>query len=298
LTGLKHLEALSVDNGWTGFVVFGLGDDDDDGCEIVWDDAIDDSPRIRSEIPIVIAEFEVLNDLEESSGFTIDEKSGMRRPCSPVHAMSSMHSIMRRVEFLHERRKTLISGLKAAQARLEAVELFETDEDLFRSLAAANAVQDGNIEMPHVFENETEGDCDVQLLSKPAIGNTETRENGKSQLEGLKAKENYGLNYYSSFSTLEDLTKETVTRLAPFYSDEFCARESYWMEALSFVAWKALTGYADTKEIAWALLSTSTAERLDRAYAVMMDHRSQLEELVKEISKELRECGEECEDLW
>lgn len=265
--------------------------DEDDTCEIMWDDAIDDSPTIRSEIPIVIAEFEVLNDLE--SGFTIDEKSGMGRPCSPVHAMSAMHSIMRRVEFLHEHRKTLVSGLKAAQVRLEAVELFETDEDLFRSLAAAHAVQNSNDEVSKVtFET------DVQSLPRPT-GSTDVHKKVLSRYEGLKTTENYGLDYYSSFSTLEDLTKETMERLAPFYSDDHCARETYWMEAFSFVAWKALDGYTDEKDaFAWALRCTSTVERLDRAYAVMMDHRSQLEELVKEISKELRECGEECTDLW
>jgi len=33
-------------------------------------------------------------------------------------------------------------------------------------------------------------------------------------------------------------------------------------------------------------------------YAIMIRHRNELNDLVKLVSEELSECGEECTDLW
>ena len=50
--------------------------------------------------------------------------------------------------------------------------------------------------------------------------------------------------------------------------------------------------------MAAALLASSTIQRLELGYEVMMRHRNELNELVMMISKELMDCGEECTDLW
>ena len=86
--------------------------------------------------------------------------------------------------------------------------------------------------------------------------------------------------------------------LEPYYSPSHREREEYEAEIASFVAWRCLEEYVDPSDIAAALMTPSATERLNMAYEIMMRHREELNELVKTISDDLLECGDECKDLW
>ena len=110
--------------------------------------------------------------------------------------------------------------------------------------------------------------------------------------------ENYGANFFGAFSSIDALTKEALKMFEPYYSETHRDREEFELEVSSFVAFRVLEGYADPKDIVWSLHCTSSRERMERAYHIMIDHRIKLRKLAERISDELRDCGEECTDLW
>ena len=313
----ENVEEITVDRGMES------DDDcnDNDGCDIDWDNmpgfgdeglAVcgdetkveeiqieiergmesveeDEIAEIKSGTPIIIGEFSMLNDFETSSSL---DDYGRKRLCSPTHAINALNTASLKVERAHQQRQHIVAGLKAAKARLDATKKmmqdFESDEDLFKS----------------IFEEEclTEDDSCMTVDDFLATfkgnfagsGNFEQR----TTWEKLKGIENYGLHISSSLSSISELTDEAIAQLEPYYSEIYREREAYRHEILSFVAWKALEGVVDHSQMAWALRSGSTVERLERAHEAMMEHRSLLEQIAKEVVAELRECGEECTDLW
>jgi hypothetical protein len=114
----------------------------------------------------------------------------------------------------------------------------------------------------------------------------------------LEHTEDYGFSSFGILSTIPDLTKEVLVRLEPYYSPAHREREEYEAEVASFVVFKSLEKYASPSDMALALLAPSATERFQMAYDIMMRHREELMTLVEKMSDDLRECGEECTDLW
>jgi hypothetical protein len=127
---------------------------------------------------------------------------------------------------------------------------------------------------------------------------SELPQNQPTLVDIVEASENYGLGYLGAFSTISELTTMTVKLLEPYYSQKYRDREEHEAEVSSFVAFRALEGFIDETEIANALHCTSSIERLARGYELMIDHKIQLKKIAERISDELRDCGEECTDLW
>mmetsp|Transcript_1281 Transcript_1281/g.2055 ORF Transcript_1281/g.2055 Transcript_1281/m.2055 type:complete len:112 (+) Transcript_1281:3-338(+) len=110
--------------------------------------------------------------------------------------------------------------------------------------------------------------------------------------------ENYGFGSFGILSTIPDLTNELMLYLESYYSPTHREREEYDAEIASFIAFRCLEEYVDPSDIAAAMLTRSATERLNLAYDLMMRHREELNELVKMISDDLYECGDDCKDLW
>jgi hypothetical protein len=56
--------------------------------------------------------------------------------------------------------------------------------------------------------------------------------------------------------------------------------------------------YLHPSELGWTLHCINTIERLHQAYEWMFEHVCLLKQESEKISQELRDCGEECTDLW
>eukprot|EP00815_Leptocylindrus_aporus_P011106 CAMPEP_0116067558 /NCGR_PEP_ID=MMETSP0322-20121206/11110_1 /TAXON_ID=163516 /ORGANISM="Leptocylindrus danicus var. apora, Strain B651" /LENGTH=581 /DNA_ID=CAMNT_0003554447 /DNA_START=392 /DNA_END=2137 /DNA_ORIENTATION=+ len=261
------------------------------------DDDDEDHGLIIGKTPIVVGEFLVLGDFATGR----EGSEGDRHVISPVHAINALNSISLKVQRLHEQRRRIVAGLKAAKARLaesakrkqEALTMdFVTDEDLFRSISS-------------FFEEDSGDDETTVVKTIPQVDqqvSCESDENddipSDEDFLGTEVDENFGLDLVSSFSTIQDLTSEVIEKLRPFYSEEHQEQESYNPEILSFVAWSTVSKLVDKSELAWALRSASTVERLDRVYEIMMDHKLQLNSHVDTLKARLEENGEECADLW
>eukprot|EP01083_Nonionella_stella_P240254 840074_1 len=77
------------------------------------------------------------------------------------------------------------------------------------------------------------------------------------------------------------------------YSPQHRVREEYEAEVASMVLFNTLKEYATPQELAASLLIPSATERLELGYAIMIRHRNELNDLVKIVSEELSECGED-----
>jgi hypothetical protein len=105
--------------------------------------------------------------------------------------------------------------------------------------------------------------------------------------------QDYGFGTYGIFSTIPDLTKEVMSCLEPYYSSSHRQREEYEAEVASFVALRALEKCADPSELAAAMMTPSATERLYMAYGLMSRHRDELLVMIKKMTDDLTECGEE-----
>ena len=110
--------------------------------------------------------------------------------------------------------------------------------------------------------------------------------------------ENYGVCSYGYLSSIQSLTNAALDALRPYYSSSRRSQEEHELEIASFVALRALGEYAQLSDMAVALGGSSTADRLERMYSIMLDHRLRLERMAEILSSRLRDCGEECTDLW
>jgi hypothetical protein len=81
--------------------------------------------------------------------------------------------------------------------------------------------------------------------------------------------------------------------LEPYYSSSHRQREEYEAEVASFVALRALEKCADPSELAAAMMTPSATERLYMAYGLMSRHRDELFVMIKKMTDDLTECGEE-----
>jgi len=285
-------------------------DDADDDVDMETDDGYEDNT------PIVMAEFEPLIDdasiYSKADPDKIGEKNQRSYRSSPVHALSELNNISIKVSWMHDDRRRLIAGIKAAKARLDlnarrrsgeidyddGLEDFDDIGALFVS-KKRDAVAD---------DDEDDAEKEGMILTIDELlatfqGNMMMSIDDSSAgelplVDKMEAMENYGLSYFGAFSTIGELTEAALAQLKPYYSEKFREREEHDLEVSSFVAFRALDGYAVVQDMAWSLQCTSSVERLTRAYEILLDHRIQLKKLADKLSQELRECGEECTDLW
>eukprot|EP00979_Chaetoceros_neogracilis_P004579 scaffold797_cov408-Chaetoceros_neogracile.AAC.44 len=252
--------------------------------------------------PIVMAEFEPLVD--DASVYSIanpdkvGEKGQKSYRKSPVHALSELNNIAIKASRMHDDRRQLVAGIRAAKARLTLYD--ENLKDLDGLGALFGVEESSNTDR---VQNERSGITVDEFLATfkgnmMRIDPSELPQNQPSALEKLEALDNYGMNYFGAFSSIGDLTRVASEQLDPYYSERFREREEYNLEVSSFVAFRCLNGFADIADISWSLRCTSSIERLTRAYEILLNHTLMLKQLTEKMIKELEECGEECTDLW
>jgi hypothetical protein len=230
----------------------------------------DEEEDTDNELPVVMAEFNIVLD-------------GTDKASSDIHNIAELHRTANKVYRLHEERKKLVDGVRAGIARL---------------YHGKKRLQEQNCDIEYE-------DCDglglVGLVDGDATSNFEDvsvpafEEHIRSDIETMN---NYGFGYFGLLSTIPDLTKQLMSTLEPYYSPQHRVREEYGAEVASMVSFNTLKEYATPQELAAALLIPSATERLELGYAIMIRHRNELNDLVKIVSEELSECGEECTDLW
>jgi hypothetical protein len=178
------------------------------------------------------------------------------------------------------------------------------------------------------YRKDSQGDIDTLLqdfagghkdrrgtISSSTTTATTTTNDSTTALDQVLQWENYGLGYTASaVSSIPPLTRMLMDKLQAYYSPEKQATEEYYYELLSFMAVLSLkycctsgttittaTMTASKNQSAalqWALKCTNTMERMAWAYEQMGIHRQLLKDASEEASAALRECGEECTDLW
>ena len=235
------------------------------------------------DLPVVIASFDViLDDSSILANQSTKYQDATVHRASSVHAIAELYRTANRVYRLHEERKKIVAGLKAAEERLLL----------------------GKKRMNENCDIEYE-DCDglgmfsggVDFLSNEVV-EAEEITTGTALLSPLAQMENYGFGSFGILSTIPDLTNELMLYLESYYSPSHREREEYEAEIASFIALRCLEEYVDPSDIAAAMLTPSATERLNMSYELMMRHKEELNELVKMISDNLFECGAECKDLF
>lgn len=209
---------------------------------------------------------------------------------SPVHAINRMSQLANRIQRIHDDRRKLVAGLSAAKARLQfaGVEDLE-DYDGLGMLSSQN------------YEEEKEASqAAIDFLLEDYSGIEEnTNDVSTSDSARIHDLENFGLGFAaSSVCTLPQLTRTLMDRLVPYYSPSLRSTEEHFFELLSFCCIQAMEHVLEPQDVSRALQYTSTIERLERARELMWLHARDLKREAEKISAELRECGEECTDLW
>jgi hypothetical protein len=249
-------------------------DDDEDGKE-------------EEDLPVVMASFDViLDDSSIKINQSTKHQDATEHRASSMHAITELYRTANKVYRLHEDRKKIVTGLKAAEARL-----LLGKERMFENCDTEYEDCDG---LGFLFS------LDEVDMSSEMDDDEGVKEEQLPQFYScpLAKVENYGFGSYGILSTIPDLTREHMLYLESYYSPSHREREEYEAEIASFVAWRCLEKYADPSDIAKALLTPSATERLNLAYDIMMRHREELNELVSMISDDLFECGDDCKDLW
>jgi hypothetical protein len=226
-------------------------------------EAPSDDPGVENEDhSVMMAQFDIFLDdssLLSSPGKQADTSN---HRASSVHAITELYRMANKVYRLHEERKKLLSGLRAGQARLN-IRKMENE----------------------VIEYDDWNDLELCDSAEECLD------------DGINLGD-YGFGTFGLFSTIPDLTIELMDRLEAYYSPDYREREEYEAEVASFVVLQVLEKYATPSELAVAMLAPSATERLDIAHDILSRHREELMVLVEKMSSDLRDCGEECTDLW
>jgi len=235
----------------------------------------DDFPVVMASFDVILDDSSILvNQSTKHQDATVDRVSS-------VHAITELYRTANKVYRLHEDRKKIVAGLKAAEERLllGKERMYENCDIEYEDCDGLGVLSDG----VDFLSNEVEA---VEITT------------GTARLSPLAQMENYGFGSFGILSTIPDLTRELALYLESYYSPSHREREEYDAEIASFVAFRCLEEYVDPSDIAAAMLTPSATERLNMAYDLMMRHREELNELVKMISDDLYECGDDCKDLW
>lgn len=238
-----------------------------------------------------MAEFQVFSD----------DNSAATAHSSSVHAVNELYRTANEVYRLHEERKNLAAGLKTAEARLRMSSLRtntnQGDED------GEEVIEyDDYGGLGFIGSMDEEGSRAVDELLERMYSREDERA-GRPDVTSdeesrFKPENNYGLGTYGAFSSIPDLAREVMIHLEPYYDADYRGREEYEAEMASYVALRLLECYAAPSEVAEALLRSSAVERLMEARVMMRRHVEELRVLADRRSVELRDCGEECTDLW
>jgi hypothetical protein len=277
---------------------------------------------------IIMGRFRLFSDAAASAA--TDHPSSRRRRrrrgtavsspyASPVHALADCSQWVSKIHLLHEERKQLVAGLHAAQARLalsaqqqqqqhlpppqqqqqQYSDDYEDDYDGFGLLFASKQQDFENDEAEQMVDQKEV--IEQILLDYPADSSSKSRMSSE-QLEGLS---NYGLGVtVSAVTTLAAITDRQLERLRPYYSPAKVASEEFYYEVYSFVALAALVDAAMERQAAWDFAAwavrqcPSTADRLRHVWDRQWEHVLLLRQEVAAKSQQLRDCGEECTDLW
>mmetsp|Transcript_20258 Transcript_20258/g.31180 ORF Transcript_20258/g.31180 Transcript_20258/m.31180 type:complete len:833 (+) Transcript_20258:148-2646(+) len=246
------------------------------------DDEQEEDDHDDDDFPVVMASFDVILD---DSSILVNQSTKHQDATvdrvSSVHAITELYRTANKVYRLHEDRKKIVAGLKAAEERLllGKERMYENCDIEYEDCDGLGVLSDG----VDFLLNEVEA---VEITT------------GTARLSPLAQMENYGFGSFGILSTIPDLTRELALYLESYYSPSHREREEYDAEIASFIAFRCLEEYVDPSDIAAAMLTPSATERLNMAYDLMMRHREELNELVKMISDDLYECGDDCKDLW
>ncbi|KAI2505322.1 hypothetical protein MHU86_9122 [Fragilaria crotonensis] len=246
---------------------------DNDDVECLIDDDDDDEeedPLVITDLenrqdPIVMAEFSILHDEPKSSLHSLNliGDKGARSPnMAPVFAIHEMSKFANKVTRLHDDRRRLVNIVLAAKKRLAEHNVFDDVDGLGSILFGGN-------------------------------NNNNNHDDLLDETERLLQCENYGLNYYSSFCSIPQLTGVAQDVLESYYSPARRSTEEYRLEVLSFVAFRSLEGFCRSSDLAWALVCTNSIERLHRAYELMQQHYWALKDIIKKTNQDLLAVGEE-----
>jgi len=247
----------------------------------------DDDDHIQTNV--VMASFRFLEDSDRRV------IGGQQYFSSPVHAINDMAALANKINRVHQDRRRLVAGLQAAKARLQLAGVEELED--YDGLGMLMAQRDFEAEME---ESQPIIDQLLQDYSQPpsTLQESSSYESSdrKSKLDDL---ENYGMGYSaSSISNIRELTKVWMEKLEPYYSPSRRQSEEHYYEILSFVSILAMDKYLEPRDLAWTLCCTNTIERMEQVHEWMWTHAWMLRDEVEIASQELRDCGEECTDLW
>lgn len=292
----------------------------------------DDTPYPASNV--IMAEFHLLQDRPHKGGGV--SGNAYTSTASPIHALNEMARVARQVEWVHQDRRKLVQGIRAAQVRLQRanarpqnVDPYLTDEESGSDRSSTHKLKaseecmieddlqdyDGlgaifgfsMVPSPSVDSNP------VTVLSKDCtILNTDpTKESGGATASGsndngsydasgpLDELDNYGMGSSATAMVgIQEMATVWMEKLLPYYSPTKRASEEHYYEMLSFVAVVAVQDILEKADLAWALRCTNTAERLERVYHWMRTHVDLLREETFRIRSALEACGEECSDLF
>ena len=267
--------------------------------------------------PVTMARFSPLVDHPvdpKASSDAVGRKGARPVRSSPVHSLHRLNTLSHKVNWMHDDRRRLVHGIRAAQARLELRfgqvgedKDFVFDDydglgltgssqasDMNRARTLKEGVVDGDDISVEDLLARFDGVASEMLINDPleALARAEDRRNAVTLLEGM---DNLGIGLYGYFSSVPDLTQRSLEILAPYYSEEHREGEEHALEVATFCALRSLEAYAHPSDVSHALRCTSTAERFELIYEIMYDHRIKLEKMAEAIIEELRNCGEECE---
>lgn len=258
----------------------------------------DDDEETNLATNIVMANFRLLIDStarsEDNQGRHIG-KGGRPMHSSPMHAMAEMSNLANKIQRTHDDRRRYVAGLQAAKSRLQrsAQAREEAEQEELEDYDGLGMLFSSN-------DGEEDGDADTDVV-QPLIEQflNDFHQDNPVEHTRLVSLENYGMGLSAaSISTIFDLTSVWTEKLQPYYSPSRCESEEHRFEVLSFVSVLSMDKYLDPYELGWALRCTNTSERLHKAYEWMFEHVRLLKQESEKISQELRDCGEECTDLW
>lgn len=252
------------------------------------DEGLDDGEyQDERETPLLIAQVQLLVDTNQRSDHA--QTAGQARFVSPVHALAEMSQWAAKLQFMHEDRQRLVRGLKAADARLIASNSNGLEDHDGIGLLSSGFSFDG--------QGRTHEQPDIEQLLNEFPGHHMAA--GRSAIDRVMGWNNYGMgSSAAAFSSIPPLTQILMEKLQAYYSPNKQAAEEHYYETMSFMAVLSLKETLDSRALNYALKATNTMERMRWAYERMIEHKLILQEASEEISADLRDCGEECTDLW
>ena len=249
--------------------------------------------EVEAPTPILLAQFRLLSDTGARSKNFVNT-FGRSQYASPIHALNEMNCLFNRITMLHEDSKRLVRGIHAAKARLAGA----TSSFVLEDVDGLGMVSNGS-------KQQHRHDIEALLHDFPEDREIKRRSFLSSSLGAdnhakvLDRSNNYGMGITSaSFSQIPNLTRELAEKLQPYYSPEKQESEEFYYEVFSFMGVLSLSKFVSVTDFDWALKCTNTIERLRWVSDWMRSHKRILQDASKEASLKLRECGEECTDLW